>query len=765
MVAFPIRVIRAIRGGMNRMVAMKHLLALVVCLIPALGHAQTLTEARAEWLQGDYAEAREMYEKLLKDAKTRYAATLGLSHAWESQGQFDKAGAVIDTLLKKMPKDAPLLARKAELQYLVGQLDTAIVNARSALEHGKDNFLAHWVMGQILRDLGDTDKAKEQFDWFIRASNTKEITDPEEMRLAGLAGLERARLLHLTDEYQNVVGNYFLAAVKADKLYWQGEYEAGRVFMDKHNKPAAFKAFNRALTINSQAAEVLVCKGQMAASGMEFKDAEKYALQALKINPRMVPALNLMAEVHWFSGEIDDALKVLAKARAVNPRDEGTLARIAACQFAKPDDKEFQAVVQEARKFNPKCYTFYSDLASLLEQRKFNAEAEKYYNVAIKMQPQYAEAQAGLGMLYMRMAKEDEAKKILEKARDADPFNVRVDNSIKVLDHLNRYSTKETKHFILRFDKKHDVVLANFMAGYLEDIYKELGDQFDYHPEEPFFIEIFSRHEMFSGRVVAVPDLHTIGACTGPMVAMVSPRDTSNYFGKPFNWNRVIRHELVHVFNLEQTKGRVPHWLTEGLAVRYEGPNIPPSWHALLAEKYNGNDLLNLDNILLGFIRPRSPAQWQQAYLQSLLYVEYMTKTYGEKSVGKMLAAFTDGLDTGPALEKACNVRKEVFEKGYREFLGEKVKNTPAPPGQSNLTLKQLREANKKNPDDLDIAAQLAEKNLLLSKTKDAKDLADAVIRKDPKHPTAVYVKAMLLIGEGAPTSPIRCSTRSTTMT
>ena len=90
----------------------------------------------------------------------------------------------------------------------------------------------------------------------------------------------------------------------------------------------------------------------------------------------------------------------------------------------------------------------------------------------------------------------------------------------------------------------------------------------------------------------------------------------------------------------------------------------------LLADKYNSDDLLNLDNILLGFIRPRSPLQWQQAYLQSLLYVEYLTKTHGEKAIGKMLAAFAAGMETGPALEKACNVKKDVFEKGYREFLG-----------------------------------------------------------------------------------------------
>jgi tetratricopeptide (TPR) repeat protein len=482
---------------------------------------------------------------------------------------------------------------------------------------------------------------------------------------------------------------------------------------------------------------------------MEFKDAEDRAARALKINPRYVPALQLMADVHWFSGETDATMKSLAKAKAVNPRDEGTLARIAACYFAENKKDEFQAVIKEAQANNPKCYTFYSDLASLLEQRKFNIDAEFYYNLAIKMQPQFPEAQTGLGMLYMRMAKEKEARKYLEQAKEADPFDVRVHNSILVLKHLENYDSKETEHFIIRFDKKNDEVLANFMAGYLEDIYKDLANQFDYHPKGPFQIQIFNQHQMFSGRVVAVPDLHTIGACTGPLVAMVSPRDKSGVIAKPFNWNRVIRHELVHVFNLQQTKGKVPHWFTEGLAVRYEGPNIPPTWHALLADKFNNTELLNLDNILLGFIRPRSPLQWQQAYLQSLLYVEYLTKTHGEKSIGKLLAAFADGLDTGPALEKACGVKKEVFEKGYREFLAQRVKNLPARPAHKEMTLKQLREAHDKNPDDEDVAVQLAEKNYGLGKKKDARALADTVLRKDPNNPAAAYVKALLLIEEG----------------
>lgn len=716
----------------------------------------TLKDARKEFLEGYYSEAREMYETLAKDPKTRLPATLGLSRALEATGEYEKAQEVVETLIKADPKNVELLARLAEIHFLRGRWDDAEKTAQAALTLAKDDFLAHWVLAQVYRDRGQTDKADEVYLWFIRTSNKKNITDPDEIRIVGLAGLERARLHHLTDQFQTIIDDYFRVANKAEKLYWLGEYEAGRVFMEKHNKPAAFRAFSNVMKTNPLAPEVLVARGQMSAASMEFKDAEEKAERALKINPRYVPALQLLSDVHWFSSETDAAMKAMEKARAVNPRDEGTLARIAAGHYVSGRMAEFQAIAKEAEANNPKCYTFYSDLGSLLDQRKMNADAEKFYNRAIAMQPKYPEAQTGLGMLYMRMAKEDEARKYLEKAREADEFNIRVANSLKVLNHLERYETKATEHFIIRYDKKNDEVLANFMAIYLEEIYKELADQFDYRPKGPFQIQIFREHQMFSGRVVAVPDLHTIGACTGPLVAMVSPRDASGVIAKPFNWNRVIRHELVHVFNLQQTNAKVPHWFTEGLAVRYEGPNIPPTWHALLADKFNANELLDLDNILLGFIRPRSPLQWQQAYLQSLLYVEYLTKTHGEKSIGKMLAAFQEGLDTGPALEKAIGVKKEAFEKGYREFLAERVKNLPARPVRKEMTLKQLREAHDKNPDDLDIAVQLAEKNYAFGKKKDAKDLVDKVLRKEPRNPSAVYVKALLLTEEGMPDAALR---------
>src|SRR5262249_15165145 len=148
-----------------------------------------------------------------------------------------------------------------------------------------------------------------------------------------------------------------------------------------------------------------------------------------------------------------------------------------------------------------------------------------------------------------------------------------VANSLKVLRHLEKYETVTTPHFTLRFDAKTDPILGRFLAEYLESTYERLATEFEYQPRGPIVVELFNSQEFFSGRMISQPDLHTVGACTGKVVAFVSPRGQG--VKKLFNWGRVIRHELVHVFNLEQTDYRVPTWLTEGLAVSHEGYPLP----------------------------------------------------------------------------------------------------------------------------------------------------------------------------------------------
>src|ERR1700722_9575553 len=101
---------------------MKTLLSACVLLgaAPAF-FAATLPEARQRLLAGNYEEARAAYEELAKDAKLKVPATIGLSKAYQSLGEYDLALVVVDDALKESPKDDNLLARRAEMLYLRGR--------------------------------------------------------------------------------------------------------------------------------------------------------------------------------------------------------------------------------------------------------------------------------------------------------------------------------------------------------------------------------------------------------------------------------------------------------------------------------------------------------------------------------------------------------------------------------------------------------------------------------------------------------------------
>lgn len=720
----------------------------VAAICSSLSAADPLASARQRWLRGNIAEAREQYEKLAKDPKRAAAAAIGMSRTWEAEGEYQKA-------LDAIPADATdpaLLARRAELMYTIGRLDEALKSADAAIAKQTDQFLAHWVRANIKLDRGDLPNADAEFRWFVRGYTAREqarqpIKDADTLFLVAQAGAINARWHNLNDQFRFILNEVLGDALKADADFWPAESLAGELLLEKYNRPEALVAFDKALAINPRAVPAIVGKGRLALQQFELKDAEQFARQALEINPRNVEALHLIADMHFVSGEITEAVAKLHEAKTVNPVSEATLAREAVCFYVAKRQAEFDALCKEVESRDPKPGRFYSEIAERLDDRRLFDDAQRYYRKALEHWPHSGEAKTGLGMLAMRLGQEDEARKVLTEAFKADRFNVMIANSLKVLRHLNDYETITTPHFAVRFDPKNDATLGRFMADALEQEYERLAAQFQYRPKGPILIEVFNRHDMFSGRTTGLPDLHTIGACTGRIVAMVSPKGQG--IKKPFNWGRVIRHELVHIFNLEQTNFQVPHWLTEGLAVRNERIARPTDWLQLLAERAGSDRLLDLNTINLGFMRPRSPAEWTLAYCQAQLYVDHLTKSHGEEAIAKLLDAYREGLDTPAALRRASGIDVGELEKAYKQYVRDVVAQARGKPPEKPLTLVQLEEAVMKSPNDLDLAARLAEQYWKRRRTADARRIVDRVLQQQAKHGLALFVKAQLLFGAG----------------
>ncbi len=722
-----------------------------------------IDQARITFQAGKYAEALEGYDGLLKaDPKPGVGdlarIALGRTDCLASTGEADQATTTLveasnlPELAK--PAAAAIWARLADLRFNRGDWDGADAALVKVRELQPDNLLARWTVARLLDARGDRAGADAAYKWFVDYQNLHEADlakDPAGLLLVGQATERYARNNlrgeDLGDELNGVINNVYEVAVKADPRSWEAHWLEGKLFLAGYQEGDARKELMAALKLNPHSPEVLVTLGNADLQGYKLAAGRKKAERALEINPHYAPAQVLLADLNISDERFIDARDNAVKAVAANPRDEDSLARLAAAARLLVDPLGAQAVESMVLANSPRPATFFAALAErLADRRKFQA-AERAFLAAIAADPERADTRIGLGMLYMQIGREGEARDLFDVAFAADPFNIRADNMRKILKHMSGYKSEIGKHYDVLYDPSQDALLAKYMSRYLESIHGELVNLFQYEPPGLTQIEIMKDHEKFSGRTVALPFIPTVGACTGKVVALASTRTSP----KPFHWARVMKHEVVHVITLQQTEFNIPHWYTEALAVQSEGFPRPQPWNKMLLERVpNRKRLLNLDTINLGFIRPDEAEDRQMAYCQAQLYAQYMLGRFGPDALSKMLAAYRRGLTTDRAIDACFHVAKADFEAKYLDFLDDEIKKIQTRAGDEQpIKFSALEKELKAKPEDATLNARMAYEHYARRDYKAAKPFADKALKLQPKQPMASYVKARLFMTIG----------------
>jgi tetratricopeptide (TPR) repeat protein len=719
--------------------------------------------ARRLLLRGNYAEAGELYQGLAESSPV--IAARGLAQCQAAVGNRTEATATLAAALDQLadgvddPGKARLSADLAQLALDSGDRPKAAQWVASALALDTNCLPARWLEAELHRVAGRIDEALAGYKWVYGYYTTNDVDDPEDLRAAGLALAQHARWERRKGDFSVLVNDLYPFCLQAEPAYWPAEYERGLLFLEKFNQAEASRSLKKALEMNPNAAEVHAALARLALRNYNLDEASLAIDRALSINPNLAEAHRLKSDMLAANFQLAAALAALDPAVALDPLAEETLGRVAACYLAldgsatDPAASRFAVLVKEMTDRNPHCGTFYATLAErLVEVRKY-PDAERFYLQAIELMPQLVPPYSGLGMLYMRLGREVEGQDYLTRSFEIDPANERVKNMLEVLDVLAGYAVLETEHFVLKFDRGQDELLARYAARYLEEeVYPALTRQFGFEPEGKSLFEVFNKakstsgHGWFSARMVGLPYISTVGACAGKMVAMTSP----NGLDQKFNWARVLKHEFVHVLNLQQTRFNIPHWYTEALATLNEQYPRPQVWNELLASRVPAGELFDLDTINLGFIRPQSSLDWQMAYCQAELYAEYMLAAYGDDALAKMLTAYADNLSTRDGLRRCFNVEQADFEAGYRTHLEQVVAGLSKAARPPEMTLAELVRAHEAAPDDSDLAARLAQAWLARKSYPKARELARAVRKAQPSHPLAGYVLARihLVVGE-----------------
>lgn len=732
------------------------LLVFLVHYLTSIAAAVDLTAAQTLLLKGRYEEAREAFA----DSETDPAAAIGLLRCHEEVGKRDRAAEEIAAAVKQFPKDAKVAAEQARLALDQGDLKLATLAAARARELDDASLTARFVQAELLRQDGKLDEAQQAYLKIIAAMNQlSAVKDPYELRIIAQAAARYARYGKSSALFGRIINDVYPAALARHKDFWPAHFDSCLLFQEKYNEADAAEQLQAGLAIHPRAAELHAAQASLLVDKFDLPRARAAIKLALDARDDLLLARVLEADTFIAEQNPTAAIPLLEKALPLQPHSLETKGRLVAC-FAyldgalpsNPSPRMLEILKPLSDK--PTCLgEIYLVAGEACDRMRHFVLAEAFFAAALEHLPQHIYVRGNLGLSLMRLGDELTAAKLLEESFKLDPFNVRVKNQLEVLDLLQGYAVLETEHFVLKFDRGQNEMLATYAAEVLEEeIYPQITKELGFAPKGKTLIEFFSRakntkgHGWFSARMVGLPFIGTVGACAGKMVALVSPDELAD----KFNWARVLRHEFVHVVNLQQTDFRIPHWLTEGLAVQLENQPRPADWNKLLVKRADAGKLFKLEDITFGFIRPSNHDDWTLAYCQSEIYVDYIRSRFGAESIAKLLAAIADRKSLPTAIQEALGVDVADFESGYDKFLAAEVDKIRTPTAPHALPLAQLKLQAEEKKDDAHAAALLARAYFEKDERALARRWAKVAQTLDKNEMQAAYVLARFarLVGD-----------------
>lgn len=636
--------------------------------------------------------------------------------------------------------DADVLDR-AEALAARGDLAEAL-----ELLAGEASIRAIRIRARTLERLGRFEEADAALDPLVSRLASRQIESGDELAEGVLALMVRNRLRgpsragQAGADFQTLMELLGRAKNELDRLSWFARLVEAEILLEKDNPGEAQLALQETLSLNPRCARAWRLLGDMAVAQFDFDRAESIALRLEELAPGSPDAAIIRARGAIRRRDPALALETVGAALDRYPRHRELLAvQAAGAAVAFQDDRldellaGFDALNGSAGGDEGSPEALLAVGAALSEARQYGVAADHLAQAAAR-QPLLAEPWIELGLLEMQAGRDVLARDALEKALALDPFNVRAANSLELVSALTAFAEIESEHFLVRYKPGVDEILAREMPEVLEAIYADICGEamFDHEPESKTIIEVMPDHAAFAVRISGMPQIHTMAAATGPVIAMETPREGPGHRAGPYDWARTVRHEFVHTVTLSRTRNRIPHWFTEAAAVWAEGGPRPPEWWRLLADAYERDALFDMDTISLRFVRPLRPNDRTQAYAQGHWMYEYMVERFGVRAPLELMDLYAGGVGEREAMPRVLGVEPAEFFADFRAWAGD-----------------ELREAGLLPPTGMPSLAELLDN----PREASAEDVG-ALLEEHPAHPDLLELAVRLAVREaGEPTA------------
>ena len=413
-----------------------------------------------------------------------------------SNGEFQYALNELTELIKDFPKDSILQNINGACHQALGDLDSAVISYKKAIEINSDYSKAHYNLAGTLYELGKFNESIKSYELslsidpdYAEAHNNlgnvfKDIGWLDESIISYKkaisiqpeyfeANYSLATVFQELEEFDNMI-NYlekaasinpdlaevhnkigiglkqvgrfedsvesFKRALGINPDYSDAYNNLGNVFMELENIESALNSYHQALKINPDYPALHNNLGNAFKELGQIDNALKSYKSALIHNPDNADSHNYIGNIFSELGQHDDAVKSYERAIGINPEYADAYNNLG---NALRDSEQLESALKSFEKsveLNPNFPEAYNNLGNLLKGLGRFDDAVKSFKKSIKISPNFAEAHNNYGNLLADLERRDDSIKSFKKAIEINPnFAEAYNNLGNVFKTLNRF--------------------------------------------------------------------------------------------------------------------------------------------------------------------------------------------------------------------------------------------------------------------------------------------------------------------------------------
>ncbi|MFH1624853.1 MAG: tetratricopeptide repeat protein [Pseudomonadota bacterium] len=206
--------------------------------------------------QGETGKARGVFEKVMEMAPDIPEVYRGLALVCEEEGKTEEAVNVYSRAVEVNPRNAPLRYNYGKLLEKIGKLHQAVIQYKEAIRFDRDHFNSHYQLGVIYYDRGLLEEAAFHFAEVIR-------------------GYPHHAVAH---------------------------HNLGAIYENSGRLEDAILEFKKAIHYQPAYETAHLSLGILLTKLNRFQEAQKELEETLKINPRNLSALKILAYIRESQG-------------------------------------------------------------------------------------------------------------------------------------------------------------------------------------------------------------------------------------------------------------------------------------------------------------------------------------------------------------------------------------------------------------------------------------------------------------------------------